>query len=28
LNPFWLWMQIAIVVLVIISAIIAIVKLY
>jgi len=28
LNPFWIWMQIAIVVLVIISAIIAIVKLY
>jgi hypothetical protein len=28
LNPFWIWMQIAIIVLVIISAIIAIVKLY
>jgi len=28
LNPFWIWMQIAIVVLVIISAVIAIVKLY
>jgi len=27
LNPFWIWMQIAIVVLVLISAIIAIVKL-
>jgi len=27
LNPFWIWMQIAIVVLVIISAVIAIVKL-
>jgi hypothetical protein len=26
-NPFWIWMQIAIVVLVVISAIIAIVKL-
>jgi len=28
LNPFWIWMQIAIIVLVIISAVIAIVKLY
>jgi hypothetical protein len=27
LNPFWIWMQVAIVVLVIVSAIIAIVKL-
>jgi len=28
LNPFWIWMQVAIIVLVIMSAIIAIVKLY
>jgi len=28
LNPFWIWMQIAIIVLVVISAVIAIVKLY